>query len=67
MLMGRDFEWLDPSSITTQDGNLVITMTQESIHDLNFKSGMIQSWSASSSIPSHPTPCLHPPRARADP
>ncbi|WVO14990.1 hypothetical protein L204_102633 [Cryptococcus depauperatus] len=39
-----DFEWLDPSAVTTADGHLVITMTQEAIHDLNFKSGMIQSW-----------------------
>nr|XP_019000894.1 glucosidase [Kwoniella mangroviensis CBS 8507]OCF64355.1 glucosidase [Kwoniella mangroviensis CBS 8507] len=39
-----DFEWYDPSAVTTKDGNLVITMTQEPIHDLNFKSGMIQSW-----------------------
>ncbi|WVR04544.1 hypothetical protein IAU60_001551 [Kwoniella sp. DSM 27419] len=39
-----DFEWLDPSAVTTKDGHLVITMTQEPIHDLNFKSGMLQSW-----------------------
>lgn len=40
----RDFEWLDPSAVTTADGHLVITVTQEPIHDLNFKSGMLQSW-----------------------
>nr|XP_018262958.1 glucosidase [Kwoniella dejecticola CBS 10117]OBR85116.1 glucosidase [Kwoniella dejecticola CBS 10117] len=39
-----DFEWLDPSAVTTKDGNLVIAMTQEPIHDLNLKSGQIQSW-----------------------
>ncbi|KAJ9101837.1 hypothetical protein QFC21_003177 [Naganishia friedmannii] len=39
-----DFEWYDPSAITTRDGSLVLTMTQEPIHDLNFKSGMLQSW-----------------------
>ncbi|OWZ69788.1 hypothetical protein AYX14_04840 [Cryptococcus neoformans] len=39
-----DFEWLDPSAVTTADGHLVIAMTQEPIHDLNFKSGMLQSW-----------------------
>nr|ODN86871.1 glucosidase [Cryptococcus depauperatus CBS 7841] len=39
-----DFEWYDPSMITTRDGKLVITMTQEPIHDLNYKSGMLQSW-----------------------
>jgi beta-glucanase (GH16 family) len=30
--------------VTTKDGHLVLTMTQEPIHDLNFKSGMVQSW-----------------------
>nr|XP_019011212.1 glucosidase [Kwoniella pini CBS 10737]OCF49993.1 glucosidase [Kwoniella pini CBS 10737] len=40
----KDFEWLDPSAVTTKDGNLVIAMTQEPIHDLNLKSGQIQSW-----------------------
>lgn len=39
-----DFEWHDPSVPTTKDGHLVITMTQEDIHDLNLKSGMLQSW-----------------------
>ncbi|GAA5935488.1 SKN1/KRE6 family beta-glucan synthesis-associated protein [Sporobolomyces koalae] len=39
-----DFEWYDPDAITTKDGNLEITMTQEPIHDLNFRSGMLQSW-----------------------
>ena len=39
-----DFEWLDPSAVTTKDGHLLITMSQEPINDLNLKSGMIQSW-----------------------
>ncbi|WVQ72919.1 hypothetical protein IAR50_002481 [Cryptococcus sp. DSM 104548] len=39
-----DFEWYDPAQITTRDGNLVITNNQEPIHDLNYKSGMLQSW-----------------------
>ncbi|KAJ7164658.1 glycoside hydrolase family 16 protein [Mycena crocata] len=39
-----DLEWYDPSAITTKDGKLVITMTEKSIHDLNFQSGMLQSW-----------------------
>jgi hypothetical protein len=39
-----DFEWYDPSAITTRDGKLILTMTEEPIHDLNFKSGMLQSW-----------------------
>ncbi|WWC89094.1 uncharacterized protein L201_004012 [Kwoniella dendrophila CBS 6074] len=39
-----DFEWLDPSAVTTKDGKLVLAMTQEPIHDLNLKSAQIQSW-----------------------
>ncbi|GAA5901188.1 hypothetical protein JCM8208_002298 [Rhodotorula glutinis] len=39
-----DYEWYDPDAITTKDGNLVITMTQEPWNDLNFRSGMLQSW-----------------------
>lgn len=42
--MISDFEWLDPSAVTTRDGHLVITMTQEPIHDLNLKAGMLQTW-----------------------
>jgi beta-glucanase (GH16 family) len=43
-LIISDFEWHDPSVPTTKDGHLLITMSQENIHDLNLKSGMIQSW-----------------------
>ncbi|KAF7323195.1 GH16 domain-containing protein [Mycena chlorophos] len=39
-----DLEWYDPSAITTQGGQLVITMSQVWNHDLNFMSGMLQSW-----------------------
>ncbi|TRM64168.1 glycoside hydrolase family 16 protein [Schizophyllum amplum] len=39
-----DIEWYDPKAITTQDGNLVITMTMEEEKNLNFVSGMLQSW-----------------------
>ncbi|KAK1225405.1 hypothetical protein PQX77_011654 [Marasmius sp. AFHP31] len=39
-----DLEWYDPSAATTAGGKLVLTMTQEPIHDLNFKSAMLQSW-----------------------
>ncbi|GAA5855464.1 hypothetical protein JCM5353_002319 [Sporobolomyces roseus] len=39
-----DYEWYDPDAATTEDGNLVLTITQEPIHDLNFRSGMLQSW-----------------------
>jgi beta-glucanase (GH16 family) len=39
-----DLEWYDPSAITTKGGQLVITMSEDDNHNLNFKSGMLQSW-----------------------
>ncbi|KAK4702195.1 beta-glucan synthesis-associated protein KRE6, partial [Phenoliferia sp. Uapishka_3] len=39
-----DFEWYDPDAATTKGGNLVLSITEEPIHDLNFRSGMLQSW-----------------------
>ncbi|EMD31407.1 glycoside hydrolase family 16 protein [Gelatoporia subvermispora B] len=39
-----DLEWYDPSQIVTQDGKLVITMDEVENHNLNFRSGMLQSW-----------------------
>ncbi|GAA5961799.1 hypothetical protein JCM21900_003313 [Sporobolomyces salmonicolor] len=39
-----DFEWYDPDAVTTKDGNLVLTISEEPIHGLNFRSGMLQSW-----------------------
>ncbi|KAJ7134394.1 glycoside hydrolase family 16 protein [Mycena epipterygia] len=39
-----DLEWYDPGAVTTKDGKLVITMSEQSNHDLNFQSGMLQSW-----------------------
>jgi beta-glucanase (GH16 family) len=34
----------DPDAVTTKDGKLEITLTQEPTHGLNFRSGMLQSW-----------------------
>ncbi|KII86911.1 glycoside hydrolase family 16 protein [Plicaturopsis crispa FD-325 SS-3] len=39
-----DLEWYDPQAITTADGKLVITMTEQQTHNLNFQSGMLTSW-----------------------
>lgn len=39
-----DLEWYSPEAITTKDGKLQITMTEMQNHDLNFQSGMLQSW-----------------------
>ncbi|ORY55166.1 family 16 glycoside hydrolase [Leucosporidium creatinivorum] len=53
----KDLEWYDPDAITTEDGNLVITMDQEPSHGLNFRSddftgGYIE---VSLSLPGKPT------------
>ena len=39
-----DLEWYTPEAITTAGGSLVITMTEIENHQLNFQSGMLQSW-----------------------
>ena len=39
-----DLEWYSPEAITTKNGKLQITMTEIQNHDLNFQSGMLQSW-----------------------
>ena len=39
-----DLEWYSPEAITTKGGKLVITITEQLNHDLNFQSGMLQSW-----------------------
>ncbi|KAH9851610.1 glycoside hydrolase family 16 protein [Lenzites betulinus] len=39
-----DIEWYDPRQITTANGKLVITMEEVENHNLNFRSGMLQSW-----------------------
>lgn len=40
----EDLEWYDPDAVTTADGKLVITLSEEPLHNLNFRSGMLQSW-----------------------
>lgn len=39
-----DLEWYSPEAVTTKDGSLVITMIEQQNHQLNFQSGMLQSW-----------------------
>ena len=39
-----DLEWYSPEAITTKNGSLQITMSEQLNHDLNFQSGMLQSW-----------------------
>ncbi|KAG7532050.1 hypothetical protein FFLO_03858 [Filobasidium floriforme] len=40
----NDYEWYDPRAITTRDGKLVITLSETVNHNLNYTSGMLQSW-----------------------
>ncbi|KAE8226995.1 hypothetical protein CF319_g500 [Tilletia indica] len=40
----NDFEWYSPLGATTKDGALKISLTEQPINNLNFKSAMLQSW-----------------------
>lgn len=40
----RDLEWYDPDAVTTKDGSLRITLSEQPTKGLNFRSGMVQSW-----------------------
>ncbi|CAG8765327.1 27285_t:CDS:2 [Dentiscutata erythropus] len=40
----NDLQWYSPDMVTTKDGKLQITITNEIIHGLNYTSGMLQSW-----------------------
>ncbi len=40
----KNYEWYDPSAITTVNGSLQITLDQIPTHNLNFRGGMLQSW-----------------------
>lgn len=40
----QDMEWYDPDAAITEDGKLVITLSQEPWNGMNFRSAMLQSW-----------------------
>ncbi|CAD6888887.1 unnamed protein product [Tilletia caries] len=40
----QDYEWYSPEALNTTGGNLVIQMEEMEINNLNFRSGMLQSW-----------------------
>lgn len=40
----QDLEWYDPDAITTKDGKLQIRFDAFVNHDLDYRSGMLQSW-----------------------
>lgn len=39
-----NLEWYDPSTITTRNGALEITLSKTPNHDLDYMGGMIQTW-----------------------
>ncbi|SAM75074.1 probable KRE6-glucan synthase subunit [Ustilago bromivora] len=39
-----NYEWYDPSAVTTANGSLVITLDQIATHNLNFRGGTLQPW-----------------------
>lgn len=40
----NDYEWYAPEAVNTTGGALQLTLTQKTNHNLNFQSGMVQSW-----------------------
>lgn len=40
----NNLEWLDPTAITTSNGSLHITMTDQPKNNLNYTSGMMTTW-----------------------
>ena len=40
----EDLEWYDPDAVTTANGTLEIRFDAFQNHDLNYRSGMVQSW-----------------------
>ncbi|PWN32148.1 concanavalin A-like lectin/glucanase [Meira miltonrushii] len=39
-----NYEWYDPAAVTTENGNLVISLSEAPEHNLNFRGGMLTSW-----------------------
>ncbi|PWN50381.1 concanavalin A-like lectin/glucanase [Violaceomyces palustris] len=39
-----DYEWYSPEAVNTSDGALLIVLEEVENHNLNFRSGMVQSW-----------------------
>jgi len=40
----NNLEWYDPAAVTTQNGSLVITLSQQQTHNLNYQGGMVATW-----------------------
>ncbi|KZP20198.1 glycoside hydrolase family 16 protein [Athelia psychrophila] len=40
----NNLEWYDPAAITTENGSLVITLSEKQTHGLDYQGGMLQTW-----------------------
>ncbi|KIJ20369.1 glycoside hydrolase family 16 protein [Paxillus involutus ATCC 200175] len=40
----NNLEWYDPEAVVTQDGSLVVTLSQKETHDLQYQGGMVSTW-----------------------
>ncbi|CCM00674.1 uncharacterized protein FIBRA_02713 [Fibroporia radiculosa] len=40
----NNLEWYDPTAISTQNGSLVITLSQKETHNLQYQGGMLSTW-----------------------
>jgi beta-glucanase (GH16 family) len=40
----QDLQWYDPDMLTTKDGFLEVAFDKHRNHDLDYRSGMLQSW-----------------------
>lgn len=40
-----NLEWYDPEAVATQDGSLVITLSQKETHGLDYEGGLLTTWS----------------------
>ncbi|KAI0720307.1 beta-glucan synthesis-associated protein-domain-containing protein [Cerioporus squamosus] len=40
----NNLEWYDPAAITTEGGDLVITLSQKETHNLHYQGGMMSTW-----------------------
>ncbi|KAH0839837.1 glycoside hydrolase family 16 protein [Lanmaoa asiatica] len=40
----NNLEWYNPDAISTQDGSLVVTLSQKQTHNLDYQGGMMSTW-----------------------
>jgi beta-glucanase (GH16 family) len=40
----NNLEWYDPAAITTSNGSLLITLSEQQTHGLNFQGGLLSTW-----------------------